>query len=157
MRSVALIVMFAALGTLAWSGEKEHAHEHVAPHKGTLLELGAEYAHLEFVLGADGKLTAYVLDGEAEKAVRVKQEEIELHVTQIGGQKADAKINLLPVADVLTGEKKGDSSQFAAQADALKGAAKFLAAVARIEVKGKEFKNVELRFPEGNEGEVHKK
>ena len=49
-----------------------HPHQHVAPHGGTPVELGKEEFHLEFVLDDHaGKLSAYVLDGEMEKFIRV--------------------------------------------------------------------------------------
>ena len=52
----------------------EH-HEHTAPHGGALVGLGKEFAHVELVLEkATGKLTGYVLDGEAEKPVRLRAE-----------------------------------------------------------------------------------
>ena len=49
-----------------------HHHEHTAPHGGTLVALGEEFGHLELLLNKEtGELTAYVLDGEAEKPVRL--------------------------------------------------------------------------------------
>ena len=66
-----------ALLTVLFVALQASAHEHHPPHKGTLVEFGEEFAHLELVLDpATGKLTAYALDGEAEKAVRLKQTEI---------------------------------------------------------------------------------
>ena len=60
------------------------AHEHHAPHKGTLVEFGEEFAHLELVIdAATGRVSAYVLDGEAEKSVRIGQTgEIEIKVVK---------------------------------------------------------------------------
>jgi hypothetical protein len=127
------------------------AHEHHAPHKGTLIEFGEEFAHLELVLSKDGKLTAYVLDGEAEKAVRVKQKEIEIKISTIEGKEKSTTITLKAAANVLTGETEGDTSEFHGQSDDLKKIKKFEAAITALTVKGKEFKDVKFKFPEGNE------
>src|SRR5690349_11141156 len=99
------------------------AHEHHPPHKGTLIEFGEEFAHLELVLdAATGKLTAYALDGEAEKAVRVKQATIEIKIT---GIKDLPSITLKAQANDLSGEKVGDTSEFAATSDKLKNVKEF--------------------------------
>ncbi|HEY3321087.1 MAG TPA: hypothetical protein VGP72_11525 [Planctomycetota bacterium] len=130
---------------------EEHGHEHHAPHKGALIVLGEEFAHLELLLAADGKLTGYVLDGEAEKAVRVKPEKIELKIDKIGEQPAAMTVTLDTVANVLTGERAGDSSEFSATVDALKGAKTFEGMIVAITVRGKEFRDVKFKFPQGNE------
>ena len=47
-----------------------HGHHHVAPHGGTLVVFGNEFAHLELVLDLSvGKLDAYFLDGMAVMGV----------------------------------------------------------------------------------------
>ena len=100
-------------------------HEHTAPHGGTLVVFGEEFAHLEFVLDAEsGKLTAYALDGEAENPVRLSQPNIQCHIHRddTGSQTV---LELGAVADVLTGESLGDTSEFAGQSEALKGATEF--------------------------------
>ncbi len=126
-----------------------HGHEHSAPHGGTLIVLGDEFAHLELVLDpGTGDLTAYVLDGEAESPVRLEQEEIEMKIEVVRGS---AALKLNAVSNVLTGETAGDSSEFSAQSDKLKGVKRFGAVITAITVKGREFEEVEFRFPEGNE------
>lgn len=136
-----------------------HAHEHKAPHGGTLVALGDHFAHLEIVFdAATGKLTAYVLDGEAEKAVRIKQAVLELAVTlpiKDGATGEQVTIKLQPVANELTGEKSGDTSQFEGQDDKLKGLKEFDARVVALEVKGQALKDVAFNFPKGNEGDDH--
>jgi len=127
------------------------AHEHHAPHKGTLVECGEEFAHLELVLEKSGKLTGYMLDGEAENAQRVKQKEIEIKITSIEGKAQAITITLKAVANVLTGESDGDTSEFAATVPALKDVSKFEGIVSALSVKGTEFKAVKFKFPEGNE------
>ncbi len=127
----------------------EH-HEHKAPHGGALVGLGKEFAHVELVLEkTTGKLTGYVLDGEAEKPVRLAQKAIELKISMDAGQKS--ALQLMGVANTLTGETEGDTSQFAGQSDALKGVTKFHAEIASIAVKGQTFTKVAFGFPEGNE------
>lgn len=122
-------------------------HEHSAPHGGTLVELGEEFAHLEIVLdAATGKLTAYALDGEAEKGVRLKQPEIEITVANPA-----TVVKLGGVANSLTGETVSDTSEFAGQSDALKGATSFDGVIRAVAIKGQQFKGVTFNFPKGNE------
>src|SRR5258708_36748143 len=64
--------------------DHEHHHHHAdkGPHGGALVAIGQDDAHLEIVLdGETGTLTAYVLDGAAEKAVAVKQQNLQLAIT----------------------------------------------------------------------------
>ena len=134
--------------------ETQAHHEHTAPHGGTLVVFGDEFAHIEFVLDqTTGKLTGYVLDGEAEKAVRLSQKTVELkiHREDIA---SNFSLQLSGVANVLTGETEGDTSQFAAQSDGLKGASEFHAEIVSIDIKGQMFAHTEFEFPEGNE-ETH--
>lgn len=127
-----------------------HDHHHTAPHDGTLVSLGDEAAHLELVLdSAAGELTGYVLDGEAQKSIRVKQPEIAL---ELSGRdvKTSLSITLKAVDNPLTGEKPGDSSEFRAEGDALKNLKKFTVVIKKLTVKGMPFENVRSPFPEGN-------
>lgn len=137
----------ASPATTADAVKKESGHEHSAPHGGTLVELGEEFAHLEVVLdAATGKLTIYVLDGEAEKAVRIKQNEIE--ITTINPA---AVIKLSGVANSLTGETANDTSEFAGQSNVLKGASSFDGVIRAVMIKGRQFKGVAFNFPKDNE------
>jgi hypothetical protein len=142
-------------------GHAEHHHAEKGPHDGALVAIGDEDAHLEFVLDADtGTLKAYVLDGEAEKAVAIKQAKLQIAFTVAkagdgtdeGGLPADATIVMLaavsPSAD-------GMASEFEGQADGLKGAEKFAANLTALTVGGKSFKNVAFKYPEGNEEDHH--
>lgn len=134
--------------------DHEHkGHEHAAPHGGTLVALGEEFAHVELVLDpATGGLTAYTLDGEAENSVRVKQLTLELEI-QIGKDAAAqaVKLSLDAVGSPLTGETPGDSSEFAGQSEALKGAKEFEATLGAVEIRGRKFQGVAFNFPKGNE------
>src|SRR5262245_43400376 len=125
MRRMILLAAALALGGCdAREPEKKAARqEHQAPHDGTLVELGKEFAHLELLLDAStGQVTGYVLDGEAEKPIRLDQKEITL---KLRGKPEEARVVLKAVGSALTGEKPGDSSQFEGQADALKGMKEF--------------------------------
>lgn len=144
MRKAASMLAVLALATMG-----AFAHEHKAPHKGTLIEFGTEYAHLEIVIDqATGKISAWVLDGEAEKAVRVAQKDIALKVT---GPGEGFTVTVSAVANELSGEKVGDTSEFGGQSDKLKGLKNFDAVVVDITVKGKQFKDTKFNFPKGNE------
>lgn len=131
--------------------KEEHHHEHAAPHGGTLVALGDEFAHVELVLDAgSGTLTAYVLDGEAENAVRIRAENISIRVMS-GLDAGRVTLVLAPVANDLTGETAEESSQYQAQSDDLVGAQSFTAVIESLTVKGVDFSDVEFHFPEGNE------
>jgi hypothetical protein len=128
--------------------KKEGGHEHTAPHGGTLVVFGEEFAHLELVLDkATGKLTAYSLDGEAEKGVEMSQSEIEVKINKPSA----FTVKLAPVESTLSGSKKGAATQFEGTAEQLKNLNDFDAALTSVTIKGKEFKNVAFNFPKGNE------
>tara|TARA_B100000676_G_C17750019_1_gene665965 strand:- start:47 stop:391 length:345 start_codon:yes stop_codon:yes gene_type:complete len=105
--------------------------------------------HLEVVLAEDGLFDVYVLDGEAEKFVRVKQENLSLQVSPIGDGNATT-VTLSAVADKTTGEAVGDTSRFSAQTN-FGGLKKFEGVVNAILIKGASFEKVAFRYPEGNE------
>jgi hypothetical protein len=122
-----------------------HTHEHTAKHGGTLVELGGEFAHLELVVdGQTGKITAYAMDAEVEKSERLKQEIVGLLVN-------GKAVELSAVANELTGEKVGDTSEFTGQADMLKALKAFDGVIVEITVRGRTFKNVAFKFPQGND------
>ena len=134
--------------------EAKTHHEHTAPHGGTLVVFGDEFAHIELVLDqTTGKLTGYVLDSEAEKSVRLSQKTIELKIHREDIE-SEFTLQLSGVTNVLTGETEDDTSQFAAQSDALKGASEFHAEITSIAIKGQMFTDIDFEFPEGNE-EAH--
>jgi hypothetical protein len=139
----------SAPGLSAAAAKKKDEREHSAPHGGALVELGEEFAHVELVLDAvTGTLTAYALDGEAEKSVRVKQSEIEIAVNNPA-----STIKLGGVSNALTGETTSDTSEFLGQSDRLKGAIDFDGVIKTITIKGKPFKDVAFTFPKGSEKE----
>ena len=139
--------MLAITALSACGNKSEHAHGahvHKAPHGGTLVELGEHSYNLELVRdNAAGKLTAYVLDGHAEKFVRIKATTIDL-IAMPGGK--FTRVALKAVANSATGETVGDTSQFEAQADWLKDAGEF-AGIVTVEIQGKNFEKVEYALP----------
>jgi hypothetical protein len=146
-----LTVGLAVAGARAADDHKhDHKHEHKAPHDGTLVVFGDEFAHIELVLDAkEGKLTAYVLDGHAEKGVRVDQKDVTLEITSADGK--TKKVALTAVANKLTGEKEGDTSVFSATDEIFKDAKTFKVKLEKLKVKGKTFLDIKFSFPEGNE------
>jgi hypothetical protein len=128
-----------------------HAHEHVAPHGGTVVVLGDEQFHLEFVRDpAAGKLTAYVLDAHLEDFIRIPAAGFEIAATAAGRPET---LTLTPVANLATGETVGDSAEFATQADWLKTTSEFDAVLSSITIRGATFTGVKFNFPQGNEAD----
>lgn len=121
------------------------SHAHTAPHGGALVELGEHFGFLEFVLDAGaGTLTAYVLDGGAEQAVRIAQPTLAVAFTApqaLAGQ----TLSLAAKANVLTGETVGDTSEFVVTHPALKGQTAFSARVTEVVVKGQTFKALPVK------------
>lgn len=150
------IALLMVLG-LAWgctgnptagpTAEEHVHHEHVAPHGGTLVVLGHEFAHLEVVLDPRAaRLDLYLLDGEAESPVRSEAAELVL--------KVDGKdLTLKPVANELTGEKEGDTSQFEVNSPLLYDLESCQMTVPSISVLGRQFEDLSFPFPEGNESQ----
>ena len=164
MKTLLYLILMTAMTATVWahgdSNSDAHndgrGHEHTAPHGGTLIVLGDEFAHLELVLDPEeGTLRGYVLDGEAESPVRIEQREIEVTITvpDTGGDvpASELPLRLSAVYNILTGEKKGDTSEFTVRTERLKGLKQFGAVITTITVNGREFQEVEFRFPEGNE------
>lgn len=133
------------------TGKEEHeGHHHVAQHGGSLIELPDEIGHVEAVLDKTiGQLTLYFLDGEAEEAVRVKQDAISMTVS-ISGQ-ADFQMKTTAQENVLTGESANDSSMFVGTDDRLKGVISFTAKLDPFDFKGASLTSINITYPEGNE------
>lgn len=139
-----ILMLFLALLPLSLA-----AHEHHAPHGGQLVELGEEFGHVELLLDAgSGKLDAWVLDGEAEKAVRIKAKTLILNLK--AGKKVKTVV-LKAVANPLTGETVGDTSQFGGLSPDLKGKAQFGGNVESINLLGKTFKKAAFSYPAAQE------
>jgi hypothetical protein len=124
-----------------------HHHEHIAPHGGAVVVLGDEVFHLELVHDpAVGRLTGYVLDGHMENFIRLPAPGIE---TSIAFGETNRTLVLTPIAQAATGETIGNTSQFAGEADWLKGATELNGIISSIEVRGQTFNNVAFRIMAG--------
>lgn len=138
----ALVSLTLSVGLLH---AKEAHHHHVAPHGGTLVEVGEHQFALEFVRdAAAGTLTLYVLDAHAEDFVRLPAKSIEVTVDVKGRTE---KLSLAAIANELSGETVGDTSQFTATADWLKRDGEFAGKIAALEIRGTMFKDVAFTFP----------
>jgi hypothetical protein len=160
--------------------DHDHGHHHHAekgPHDGALVAIGHDDAHLEIVLDAEtGKLTAYVLDGEAAKPIAIKQKTLQLAITLEPGhdakghdahekdgddKKEDQKKDEVPETALtltlaaVSPDADGKASEFSGQSDELKGAKEFEAALTAITVGDEQFQGVNFKYPEGNEHDHH--
>ena len=140
--------------TISAKTDHAHGHEHHAPHGGTLVVLGEEFAHFEVLLdAASGKLSLYVLDREPDSYVRVKHPELELEIVPSQGEAFS--VRLKAAANPLTGETAGDTSQFEGQDDRLKGLKDFDAEAPALEIRGQKVGPTKFNFPKGNEKDNH--
>lgn len=158
-RALAAAIAIASLLASCTKGEEERTesplpaaggggHAHVAPHGGALIALGDELAHIELVFDpASGLAEAHILDGHAEKGVAIGAPELRFAVEGIA-----APLLLRPVASALTGEEAGNTSRFSGVWPELTGRARFAATLEAVTVRGIEFREVSVRFPEGNKG-----
>lgn len=122
-------------------------HVFTAPHGGTLVAIGSEFAHVELVHDADtGELTVYLLGGEAKRGLRLVQETIEIDL--LADSKRDT-IVLRAVANPLTGESAGDSSEFRGRSDLLRGLTTFDGVIRRLEIKGAPVSELTFNVPLG--------
>jgi len=121
-------------------------HAHSAKYGGTLVEVGDHVGQMEFLLDpATGKLTVYAMDGHAENPVRLAWTEFKFDV--VVGDAAPVAVAALPVASPLTGETVGDSAQFEAMVEALKGAEKFKVQVPPFEYRGVQVGAMSFDYP----------
>jgi hypothetical protein len=126
-------------------------HEHIPPHRGTPVVLGNEDCHLEFVRQpASGKLQAYVLDGEMENFVRVKQQFFAATAT-IGEGTNLLRFEAVP--NNATGETIGDTSLFEASAPWLRTESNFDLIISEVTVRGKSYQQIKFNFPKGNDSD----
>lgn len=87
----------------------EHGHEHPSegPHHGDLVELGKEEYHAEIVHGKEGKITIYLLDHDAKKAVPTEAKQVVINLVHQG----KAQQYKLPAAPD-KGDPVGKTSRF---------------------------------------------
>lgn len=145
-------------GFLAGCGEHGHdhshgkgagapggTHAHDSAHGGVAVELGEHQFQLDVVAdpGA-GQLKAWVMDGHMENFVRLSLPAIDL---EIAGSGATQALRLAAQANAGSGETVGDTSQFQGEATWLKGFTNFSARIARIEIRGQIFTNINFSYP----------
>ena len=119
--------------------------------------IAEEFFNAELLLNSEtGELRVYLLDSHAENPVRVAQETIDLTVQL---DSVTHELSLPAVADALTEETVGDSSQFAIQSSALVGVSAFQGSFGRIEGRGEVFESTAFAFPaaasHGHDGHDH--
>jgi hypothetical protein len=120
-------------------------HGHTAPHGGKLVELGQHAYNVELVRDATaGKLTAYVLDGHAESFIRIEAPSLAFVFTVNGETKG---LLMRAVASQATGETVGNSSQFEADAEWLKGTGDLSGVIKTLPIRGTTFSDVAFRLP----------
>jgi hypothetical protein len=126
-----------------------HQHKDKPLHGGTAVVLGSDEYHLEFVLDPpSGRMEAYVMDGEFENFVRIEAASFE--ITAKSGE-GDRNLVFKAVANNATGEKVGDTAQFEARADWLKGVTNFDAVLRDLNIRGSDYRQIAFNFPKGND------
>lgn len=99
-----------------------------------------------------------MLDGEASKPIRIKQDAIKARFAPLPGPGEAAitviyELDFKPVESKLTGEKAGDTSQFTATHDQLENLKQMKFTVDALTLKGQNLKQITFDYPKGNEGE----
>jgi hypothetical protein len=112
MRNILIAAAIAGIFLVASSAARAEDKEHKAPHGGILLEVGEEVAHVEVVHDAKaGKITLYILGGDAKTELAVKETPKVNLKSEKGGKQLETKA---------VGGKEGAASQFEATDEALK-------------------------------------
>lgn len=113
-------------------------------HGGVLVALGDDADHVEFLADpAQGSLSAFITDDDAENPVRLKASSFQVSVQGSGNP---FKVTLKAVASPLTGETVGDSSQFLGYSSRLKGLAAFDGKILSFQEQGQVYKNVAFHY-----------
>lgn len=153
------------LASILWSGCQKppppstgqdslgHDHTHEPPHGGTVVALGGEEFHLEFVLDAGtNRIQAFVLDGHMHEFVRIPAPEFEV-LAKLPG--TNATLTFKAVTKSETGETVGNTALFEATADWLRTNRTFDAELKDLVIGGKQYTSVPFHFPNGNENTGH--
>jgi hypothetical protein len=155
------IAVVAAAGGCAPSDHKAMAaadakaglHEATAPHGGKLVAVGDEDAHFELLVdSATGTLTAYVLDGEAEEFVRLKNTALDVDLTipdAADTTRAPKKVSvhLVGIPNKLTGETAQETSEYQGQDGALRGVRRFSGKFRPVTLLGNVYDDVAFTYP----------
>jgi len=121
-----------------------HGHAHTAQQGGVLAELGDEEFHLEFTHGdGPGVLRAFVMDGEAEKFVRL---DLPSFAATVRSGDRDYPVVFQATASGDTGEKVGDTALFEA-ATGLPGKPAVTITVPVLPLKGRAYRDITVTLP----------
>lgn len=126
--------------------DHDHDHHHDPVHEGgQLVELGDHLGQFEAVLDVEaGTLSFWVWDAHCENAVRLPDESLAAEVT-IGEE--TFTLACAAQESTLTGETVGDSSEFSAQDDRLKGIEKAEVKVPSLNFKGATYEDLAFQLP----------
>jgi hypothetical protein len=145
IRCSSIVGVFLAAMALSQSALWAAEHHHAPPHGGTPVSVAEHKYHLELVRdGASGRMLAYVLDDELEKAVAVRETNFTLRATFAGRTESVEFKRALPAS-----KPSEASSQFEARADWIKAATNFQGVIPAITLNGKTFTNIVFPFPKG--------
>ena len=93
-------------------------------------------------------MTVYLLDGEAENPLRIAQESIQMAMSPRGATDGEPlRISLPAVANPLTGETVGDSSEFRIEQEMLKDLEELDGVLGSLVIKGTALEGNLLRLP----------
>lgn len=127
-----------------------HSHHHIPPHGGTVIRLGDELAHMEWVKDTEAEIMrCYIMDGHLEQFIRIAQESFQVLVKPTNGQ--EFSWTFQAVENRATGEIVGNTSEFHAQLSALPDQNIFEGSIQTVHVLGRQFENITFKYPEGNE------
>lgn len=139
---------------------EEEGHHHDPPHGGAMAQLGDHFAHLEVTLNSEtGKLTLYILDGEAISGIPISAPHLEVEIIHREGEGEEFEPFVLmaeAIGNPLTGEQPGNTSEFEGRDERLSGLSKFrMRLQTDFELKGQKISGVEFDFPEGADDHGH--
>ena len=130
-------------GTTPLTQASKPGFEPQAPHGGLLVDAGDDFAHVEMVYDpVEGSLWAYILDGEAEEVVPLKQSSILVRLA-----KPARTLKLKAVVSPLSGEKPGETSSYALTDPSLKGLSQIQGVLVSVDFNGRVFKNLAFQLP----------
>jgi len=130
------------------SDDDHQGHAHHAPHGGALAMLGDHAFQLELIpQPSQGKVDLYILDGEAERYVRLPAPWIDALVR--AGER-QWSLRFLPVANQATGETLGDSAYFSAEAPEVADLPAFEISFENLELLGEVYESFAFPYPEGS-------
>ena len=156
MKSTRLLPVLAAVALLATACSKsDHAthdhdkksahsaHVHVAPHGGTLVEIGDHAYNVDLLLdAATGTLHGWLLNAHAKGVTDVAKTTMKSFeaIVTVQGKKETLVFRAVPPAD---------GSAFDAQADWLKTVTEFDGIFPRLVIDGETFNGTAFNFPKG--------